>query len=414
MADRPPESIEAEIWTPGTGQDPAKYLVDPGFWDEGSKRMTPGMLTHARPWLDSGNKIFIWPVPAEGFGRTGTNMLGIHHYVGDQYVDVQIIHRDEARIEMNGVFPGITAQDNMVDFINTLNDDPPEAGMILYVPGIFEQVKFVAPENWDFRHDPDDQTHSISYTVTFVIMGEGRRLPDPAGEAPANPGDFPGVSVNLGPLDPWQIAIGIGASQQPGNDFFYSPSWLSGGGGDSGGGGGGGGGGAGGSGLQFPGISAQNLHAAGYSDEQLADAIYATMAQRGWGLYTGTGGPEEPAVHDDGQRHNADGSLNNATGEYIYVKVGYPGGAPSTELIYIGPPNPQPQQSAAQAPTSQDTSITSTANNQTLQDMADAVTGAGLNWEDLYNKNQALFDAMGVDKYEAPTAVIPVGVPIMF
>jgi len=404
----PEEAIEAEIWIPGSGQDPAKYLVDPGFWSESSKSMTPGGLAHSRPWLDSGNRVFVWPTPAEGFRRTGQTLLGLHHYIGDQMVDAQVIHRDEARVEMSGVFPGLSGQDNMVEFINTLNDDPPDVGMILYVPGIFDQVKFVVPENWDFAHDGDDQTHSIAYTVTFVIIGDGRRLPDPSGDAPSNPGEFPGASVDLGPLDPWQIAIGIGASGQPGNDFFFGPDWSP-GGGDGGGGGGGGGNSTGA--IQWTGGSAEHLQGKGYSLDAVVSAIYSTMAQRGWTGY-GANHDEAPQVMDNGQTFNGDGSLNDADGQYIHVKVGTPGGN-STELVFIGSPSAGPSQSAS-TPTSQTSSMRSTQGNQTLKDMAESVTNAGLDWEDLYNKNQALFDSMGVPKYEAPTAVIPVGVPIMF
>jgi hypothetical protein len=122
------------------------------------------------------------------------------------------------------------------------------------------------------------------------------------------------------------------------------------GGGASAAGGVGGAGGSGGSGLQWPGLAMQNLSAAGYSDEQIQNAVYKTMAERGWGNYIVNGDSNLPSIHDDGQRHNADGSLNNATGEYIYVKVGYPGGAPSTELIYIGPPASQTPQVATPPP----------------------------------------------------------------
>lgn len=204
MSETVPEQISgAEIWHQGTGQDPARYLVDPGQWNEGTKKMSAGQLAHARPWLDSGVRIFIWPVPTEGFSRSGQSMLALHHYIGDQFADAQVIHRDEARITLTGVFPGITAQNAMASLVNTLNDDPPDAGMVLNVPGVFDQVKFVIPENWEFGHDPDDQTHSISYTVTFIQIGERGRVSDPGGAAPpvnpssvsANPSTTPSANV---------------------------------------------------------------------------------------------------------------------------------------------------------------------------------------------------------------------------
>lgn len=396
---RAPEAIEAQIFIPGTGQDPAKYLVNPGSWDERSKSMTPGDLAHARPWLDSGNRVFVWPVPTEGFRRTGQSMLGLHHYIGDQYVDAQVIHRDEARIEMTGVFPGTSGQDNMVEFGNTLNDDPPDAGMVLNVPGVFDQVKFVVPENWEFSHDADDETHSISYTVTFVVIGDGRRLPDPSGTAPGNPGDFPGTPIDLGPLDPWQIRIGIGASEQPGNDFFFSPNFS---GGSTGAGGGGGGGSDGGSGVVGGFVAPGGWGEAGstYGQDVLAAASWAFVNSRGW---THPSGSDELELMQNGQ------VFHDGGGDYIFVKVGTPTGN-STEKVYLPPPG-TPSTSNGVTPSAA-TTVTTTDKTNTLQDMAEAVTGAGLNWEDLYNKNQGLFDSMDVAKYEAPTARIPVGVPL--
>lgn len=399
---KPPQAIEPQTWIPGTGQDPAKYLVDPGFWDDGSKSMTPGDLAHARPWLDSGNRIFVWPSPTEGFRRTGTTMIGMHHYIGDQFVDAQVIHRDEARIEMTGVFPGLSGQDAMVDFGNTLNDDPPEAGMVLYVPGVFEQVKFVIPENWEFTHDADDQTHSIAYTVTFLMIGEGRRLPDPAGTAPVNPGpDFPATPVDLGPLDPWQIAIGIGVSNQPG-----APTY--GGGGDSGGGSTGGGGPSGGGGI--PGVDLVDFmyynNIPGYSPEELWNIAKSE------GPYGGTSTPMH--IMENGQVFEADGvTPYKGTGTpYIRVKYDTPSGHDTETIALPRPPGESPSQNQTnsyQLPDSTDTAYTVEDGSRTLMQIADDLYGIPDRWQQIYENNAEYFDQFGVAPFQAGGLILPVG-----
>jgi hypothetical protein len=167
-----PLADRTQIWRPGTGQDPARRLI-PNH-----------NLFHRRPSLWSGKKVYIWPIGVEGFNRSGQAALGIHRYIGDEFVDVDVVHRDEARIGMAGLFAGNTSVINMRKLIDIINDPTPEPGKILVMPGIFEQVQYVNVENFDFRHDPDDQTHSISYEITFVRTGVGRRAKDPKGSPP--------------------------------------------------------------------------------------------------------------------------------------------------------------------------------------------------------------------------------------
>jgi hypothetical protein len=52
------------------------------------------------------------------------------------------------------------------------------------------------------------------------------------------------------------------------------------------------------------------------------------MAERGWGNYMVNGSWNTPSIHDDGQVHEDSG------GKYIWVKIGYADGAPSTEKFY--------------------------------------------------------------------------------
>lgn len=178
-----PERISSSIWRPGTGQDPAKYLVNPGQVSAPGKH-TAGQLAHARPYIVNGNAIFVFPVGVEGFRRSGTATLGMHKYIGDNSVDGITTHYEEGRIYLSGTLPGLTAQDAMVACINILRTPSTDQGLILYAPGVFEREQYVLAEDWQFDHDEDDRTHSITYQITFVRIGEGNKVKDPTGSPP--------------------------------------------------------------------------------------------------------------------------------------------------------------------------------------------------------------------------------------
>lgn len=182
-----PGKFDPQIWKAGTGQDPAAYLVFPGTVNAPGKH-TPGNLRHARPYIVNGRKMFVFPTPVEGFRRSGQATLGLRRYIGDNQIDGVTMHYEEGRITLSGLFPGITARDNMVEMLQMLRSHTKERGLVLYTPGVFEREQYVLPENWDFEHTDDDRTHSISYTVTFVRIGEGPKVKDPTGTpAPATP-----------------------------------------------------------------------------------------------------------------------------------------------------------------------------------------------------------------------------------
>jgi len=173
---RPAVVDHAQEFRQNTGQDPARYLVP------------DGNLFHPRPYLTSGDLIYVWPVGVEGIRHFGNSAVAIHRYIGDSDVDVQVVHKDEARIEMSGTFPGITAVDNMAALKLLVRDQTPDPGKTLFLPGIFERVQYVVVENYDFVHAADDRTHSFDYTITFIRTGPGRRIADPHGTpAPPNP-----------------------------------------------------------------------------------------------------------------------------------------------------------------------------------------------------------------------------------
>jgi hypothetical protein len=172
-----------EIWKPGHGQDPARYLIDVGTVSAPGKH-SAGMLAHARPYIASDNRLFVFPVGVEGFRRTGSAALGLHRYLGSNTVDGVTTHYDEARIELSGTFPGISAQDNMIACMNILVSKPKAQHLVLYTPGVFDNEQYVLAESWEFTHDQEDRTHSIEYTISFVRLGVGKKVTDKPGKPP--------------------------------------------------------------------------------------------------------------------------------------------------------------------------------------------------------------------------------------
>jgi hypothetical protein len=154
-----------------TGAQKITLYVDP------ARRISYARHRHALPKIFCGGMTFIFPVGAEGFRRSGSSTLGIHKYLGRGYVDVQVIHRDEAHIELTGIFPGLTSVKNMQDCITILTMPGIK---YLYVPGVFAHVQTVFVETYDFQHDPEDRTHSISYSITLVRTTTGKKVDDKA------------------------------------------------------------------------------------------------------------------------------------------------------------------------------------------------------------------------------------------
>lgn len=388
MSESFPEVISGgTVWSPG--DDPARYLIDPGRWNPSQKRTTPGQLAHSRPWLDSGRQIFVWPIPTEGFQRSGTNQLALHHYIGHENVDVQIIHRGEKRIQMNGVFPGLSAQQAMVNLENTLNDDPPDIGMTLNVPGVFDQVKFVAPESWEFTHDTDDNTHSIQYTVTFVIIGESSRVPDPSGATPpTNPLDHPGTAIIIN--DPISDGIVIDA----GGAIRTQPS--------------GGGSNTGGGGYSYD-IN-DWIYGATIPDGYTADQLHSWAASHAPTI----SGVLMVPMHIMNQGFIVDGKFS--------VKYTDPAGVVPNDTEWIPLPPKSAPTSSTPAPVppgntpsggSSGGGFFTTDGVRTLRAVSAAVYGTPDRWSDIYAKNSGYLSAAsslgGLPSFLWPSAVLPVG-----
>lgn len=171
--------------TVGKGQDTARYIVDPGQI-HGPNNATPGNLYFPRPYITSedGGVLFGFPAGVESFRRSGSAALGLHRVIGSKFSKGQTTQYEEGRIEMSGIFPGTTSAVKMQACLQILKMNQ-RNGLRLYLPGVFQNWLYVLPENWDFSHDGDDRTHSIGYTISFVIIGVGGKTEAPHGKPPA-------------------------------------------------------------------------------------------------------------------------------------------------------------------------------------------------------------------------------------
>lgn len=184
ISDNQPDVIQKnDYFIRGVGIDPAKYLIRPGVVT-GLNKHSAGQWANARPYISNGNDIFVWPVGAEGFSDAGQATLGLHKYIGAKDVDGIVIHAEESRITLTGTFPGLTSVANRIDLRNLLRQTPKGPGLILWIPGIYEQEQYVLAESWNFDHAADDRSHSIDYSVTFVRIGTKKQVSDPTGTIP--------------------------------------------------------------------------------------------------------------------------------------------------------------------------------------------------------------------------------------
>jgi hypothetical protein len=155
--------IGGTVNEPGKREDSAAYVVN--------------LNTFERPRiLIPGGEKYEFPLGTEGFRLTGSAQLAMHHYIGDNAVEVQVIHNDESHIEISGALPGNTSDKNMNALRDILVKDTPKQGKILSLPGIFPRQQMVVVESYEFSHPEDERTDSIFYTISFVRIGVGKKV----------------------------------------------------------------------------------------------------------------------------------------------------------------------------------------------------------------------------------------------
>lgn len=155
----------------GDKLDDARYLLTPGE-------------QFFMPWLSvPGGEAFVWPVGLEGFDINITPSLGIHKYIGqgaDRFVEVEVMHRGEEHITMNGSFPGNTSVELYRRLKNLVYAPTPRDGKLLYLPHVASYIQKVAVANARFsRPEALGSGFDMTYEIEFVHVGDGPRADDP-------------------------------------------------------------------------------------------------------------------------------------------------------------------------------------------------------------------------------------------
>lgn len=169
----PPSAIGEDIANavPETIRDTARFLLIPD-------------RDFARPYISvPGGPTFVWPLGVEGFEIQDQAELGIHKYIGDIQLDVEVTHRNQTTINLSGVFPGHTSVKNMLALRTVFQAEQPPGGKVLHLPGILSQAQFVACQSLTSTHAEDERTQDIVYAASFIRIGTGASA-DSASSAP--------------------------------------------------------------------------------------------------------------------------------------------------------------------------------------------------------------------------------------
>lgn len=148
----------------GDADDTAQYLLVPGS-------------NFYRPWISVPNgRSFVWPLGVEGFSLSIDPTLGIHKYIGDNAVKVDVMHKGDERISLSGSFPGTSAVRAFQALRDIIYAETPNEGKILYVPHIFTYTQRVVVASARFDHNADDRGTDLSYSIDFVRLAPGKRV----------------------------------------------------------------------------------------------------------------------------------------------------------------------------------------------------------------------------------------------
>lgn len=145
----------------GDPDDPAMYVLIPG-------------QNFFRPWISvPGGRAFVWPLGTEGFTVSIDPTLGIHKYIGDNAVKVDVIHKGEEHLTLTGSFPGLTSTEAFRALRDIIYADTPDKGKILYVPHLFTYTQRVVVANASFDRGSDDRGTDMNYSIELVRLGPG-------------------------------------------------------------------------------------------------------------------------------------------------------------------------------------------------------------------------------------------------
>jgi hypothetical protein len=151
----------------GSSSDDAQYIQPPG-------------TEFYQPYIAVPNgPAFIWPLGVEGFSNSISPTVATHKYIGDNHVEVNVVHRGEEHVTLNGNFIGDTAVDSMSALKAVVYAVQPAGGKILYLPGIFAYAQRVAIGDTSFDHGADERGGDLTYSIEFYRIGIAERVDAP-------------------------------------------------------------------------------------------------------------------------------------------------------------------------------------------------------------------------------------------
>jgi hypothetical protein len=147
-------------WTGGGDPfDDARYIVKPG-------------VNFMRPWIAiRGGDAFQWQGGLQGFTLAIDATLGIHKYIGDDDVKVEVIHASEEHFTLSGNFLGDSAPDNIQALTSIVRQKAPTEGKILWLPEVVTYAQRVEVVRAEFTRADEDRGRDFRYSIEFVRMG---------------------------------------------------------------------------------------------------------------------------------------------------------------------------------------------------------------------------------------------------
>lgn len=160
-----------------------KFPYDPfsgrGDPDDSVAYIQPPDKEFIRPWLMVPNgPVFVFPVGLQGWDITIDPALGIHKYIGDNKVEVSVLHLGEETFTLTGILPGLSSTDALQQLRQVVYAVQPTSGKILSLPGLLPYAQRVACGRTSFVHDQDDRGSDASYTIEFKRLGLAQKLPN--------------------------------------------------------------------------------------------------------------------------------------------------------------------------------------------------------------------------------------------
>lgn len=161
-----------------------KFPYDPfsqtGDKDDTTVFIQPPGVVFFRPWLSvPDGPSFIFPIGLEGFRIEINPTLGIHKYIGANAVAVNVIHRGEEVITMNGNLPGLSGVDAMRKLRDVVYAVTPDSGKILYLPGVLPYAQRVVVQSASFDRAEDARGDDLTYSITFERFALADKYPTP-------------------------------------------------------------------------------------------------------------------------------------------------------------------------------------------------------------------------------------------